>query len=442
MPAVLPFRALRYSPQLGPQMAKLVAPPYDVITPAEQDALYAAHPHNIVRLILAKEGPLGDRYASAARDLAEWRAHGVLVEDAQPSLYVYAQRYKLPTGEEHTRQGFVAAVRIEEPGEGVKAHERTLAAPLEDRFRLMMATHANLSQVFALYRDPERAIDSVLTTHRGAPVASFTTSDGIEHTLWRVTDAGALATVRERLAREACIIADGHHRYETSLRYRNEMRARHPEAGPNASFEFVTVFLCNTSDPGLTILPTHRLLAAGAPFDAAKLRIGLQKHFFVTERMTPPPTNHGARLLARELQSASEKGPCFAVSVPSMPTTLVCILKPDLDLNALEGMPRAASLQKLDVTVLHQLCLEPLLGVTAEAARAGTLEYEHDTGAALTRLRERKNAACFFLPPTRIEQVFEVAAAGERMPQKSTFFFPKIASGLVLRAIDPSNRLG
>ena len=445
MPVIAPFKALRYGAPLASQMSKLVAPPYDAISPGEQEALHAAHPNNVVRLILAKDGAHADRYATAAQTLGSWLEKGVLVEDDTPALYVYAQRYTLPTGEELSREGCIAAVKLEpfappspgtDLGHGVKAHERTLEPPLEDRLKVMMATQANLSQPFALYQDAEREIDTRLARHRGEPVLRFRTADGVTHALWRVLDAGAIAFVAGRLRDAALVIVDGQHRYEAALRYRDAMRQKHPNAGPDASFEYLPMFLCNAADPGLTVLPTHRLLAPGTELNPDKLIEGLSKHFFITQRLTPPATSHGARLLARELKAAGERGPCFAVTVPKMPTTLMCILKPGLDLSELPGLPAADSLRMLDVTVLHALCLEALL-----AQPAGRLEYEHDASVALDRVMSARNPAGFFLPATRIEQIFAAAKASERMPPKSTLFYPHLASGLILRRLDASTRV-
>jgi uncharacterized protein (DUF1015 family) len=437
MPVLAAFAALRYDSAVVGDLAKVVAPPYDVISPAEQDALYRAHPQNVVRLILAKDSDGADRYASAARDLSDWRARGILKLDPTPALYPYEQRFTLATGEEHTRAGFIALVRLEDPGKGVKPHERTLAAPLEDRFRLMSATHANLSQIFAIFRDPAREVDAALSGARGEPVAQARTADGIQHAMWRVTDPAVIAAVAKRLREEPLIIADGHHRYETALRYRAAQRTLQPSASPRASFEYVPMFLCNTADPGLVILPTHRMLRSAEGFDVASLRQRLEEHFHLIERPVPPPTPMGARLVARLLADVAAHGPSFAVVSNALPSMILATVKPKLNLDEIPSVPAAPALRGLDVTALHTLCLERLVGLSAEAVtKGGAITYVKDTAEALRLCRAGEVAAGFLLPSTRIEQVAEVAEAGERMPQKSTFFYPKILSGLVLRPIE------
>lgn len=439
MPVIAPFAALRYSAALAPQMSKLVAPPYDTICPAEQEALRAVHPNNVVRLILGKEGPAEARYQSAARELAEWRERGVLAEDRTAGLYVYTQRFTLPTGEEHTRQGFMALVRL---GEGLVSHEQTVDAVREDRLELLRATSTNLSPLFALYRDPERALDPLLLRERGdAPLQQFRTPDGLQHALWSVTEPETIRRVQDRLAGQLLVVADGQHRLEAALLYRDEQRAKHPDAGPDAAFEYALAFLCNSAEPGLHLLPVHRALAQGTALDVAKLRLGLEKHFFVTERLMPPPTAAGARLLGRELKEAATRGPCFAVGVPKMPTMLICILRPGLEPASLPGMPSSPVLRQLDVTALQSLCLGHLLGLGPDATATGQLLHEPDTAAALARSRDGRAPAVFFLPAPRVEQVFAVAEANERMPPSSTNFFPKVPSGLALRSIAPAAKV-
>jgi uncharacterized protein (DUF1015 family) len=439
MPIIAPFRALRYNAAAVGDLSKVVAPPYDVISPDEQEALYAAHPHNVVRLILAKDAPDRDRYQSAARDLAEWIARGVLAPDPAPAIYPYAQRFTLATGEERTRSGFIALVRLEDFGKGVKAHERTLAAPREDRYRLMTATSANLSQVFALYRDPKREVDAAIESARGEPVAQFRTADAVWHTLWRLTDPEAIRGIAARLLHEPLVIADGHHRYETALRYRDEMRRRYPDAPANASFEYMTLFLCNTADPGLVILPTHRLLRPIPGFDPDVLANRLGEYFRISERLVPAPNPAGARSVARTLREHAEMGPTFAVAAAKRPTMLVATVKPNLDLSSIPAMPASPALRKLDVVALHAICLQTILGLSPEEIeKGGPIAYVKDFAEAIARSRTGEEfAAAFLLPATHIDHVYEVAEAGERMPQKSTFFYPKILSGLALRKIDP-----
>lgn len=435
MPVIAPFKALRYSARLAPHLAKLVAP--QSTSPTQLDALHAAHANNVAHLAWPREAG-AEPFSAAARAVGEWLEKGVLVEDDRPALYVYAQRFTRAGGEEQTREGVFAAVRLDQ----LPALERTgaaVAARRSEHEALLSATQVNISPPVALYEDAERSLDARLAQVRGEPIARLRTSDEVQHALWRVTDPSALAFATERLAHTNLVLADGHERTEAALRHRDAMRAKYPDAGPDASFEFISMFLCASAHPALNIVPTHRVLAAGEALNPDKLIAGLSKHFFITQRLTPPATSHGARLLMRELASASEKGPSFAVSVPKMPTTLVCILKPGTDLGALPGMPSAEALRALDVTALHALCLEPLLGIGADTR--GRLDFEEDTTAALQHIAAGRNPAVFFLPPARVEQVLATAQAGVRMPPRTLSLHPQLATGLVMRRVDPSARL-
>ncbi len=266
MAEIKPLRGIRYDDRrFAGELGDLLAPPYDVIDAAEQAELYARHPNNVVRLDLNEirptDHPEDNRYTRARRHLMDWLAQGVLKVESEAALYVHDQEFDDGKGGRALRRGFIGRVRLAEYDEKiVLPHERTLRGPKIDRLELMKATEANLSQVFLLYSDPERAVDAALDAARAAePALDVTTADGIRHRLWPVTDAGAVATVEAFFADQALLIADGHHRYETALAYRDFRRGLTETGGPDAPYEFVTSFMVNMNDPGLLVFPTHRL---------------------------------------------------------------------------------------------------------------------------------------------------------------------------------------
>src|SRR4051794_14831255 len=396
MADISPFAGLRYAADRVGDLASVLCPPYDVIGDDERRELEARHPENVVRLELPR-GADDARYATAARLLAAWTAEGVLRPDARESFYLYEQQFG-HAGQRYTRRGFFAAVRLE-PLERrvVLPHEKTLSAPKEDRRRLLRATRTQISPVFGLYRDPGGAargiIDEIAT---GAPAVDATTTDGIRHRLWPMTTAAALDGLRILLADKQILIADGHHRYETALGLAPELRPLDVAAGAAAS-DFVMMFLARAEDPGLLVLPTHRLVKDLPDFSFDGLCAAASAAFDVTQGDETTAPEIEARL-AQE----GAKRVTFAVRAPGRPFTVWLGLKSFLDLSAL-GPP---TLRNLDVTVLHSVILGPLLAIDAEAlANQSFLTYTHDTAEALARVDRGEVQAAFFMNATKVEQV-------------------------------------
>jgi uncharacterized protein (DUF1015 family) len=415
-----PLRGVLFDAAKAGPLESLIAPPYDVISPAERAALAARSPHNVVRLVLP-EGEGDARYANAARQYRDWRASGVLRQDAQPALYRYQQEFAAD-GRDHTRTGFIGRVRLRRFDEGVVVpHERTLAAPRQDRLKLTRACGAWFSQVFALYSDPSNAAEAAFAeVATRPPELEARTPDGAIHRLWRVTDAEMQRRVAAALSDKRAYIADGHHRYETMLALREELATEGAQYGP--------IFLCRMEDPGLLVLPTHRVVHSLPSFDLPRV-LRAAAELFTVEEQEPA----GAAQVRAQLARRGEGAPTLALA--SGGKVFLLSLRSDLDLAG--ALPGPAVLRHLDVTILHALVLERILGIDRAAQeKQVNLRYVKDLGQALREAGEPGVQAAFLLNPTRVADLKSVADAGEVMPQKSTYFFPKLASGLVVQPLD------
>ena len=432
MPEIRPFRALRYDPETVGDLDRVMAPPYDVIGPAEHRALLARHPRNAVRLDLPAEEPgdgPDDRYRRAARTFAAWRSDGTFHKDPRPSLYVYEQAYRVPGGdEERVQRGFFGRLRLEPfgPGSGVLAHERTLDAPKEDRYKLLRATGANMSPVVGLYAEPAGRAPAILEQLAAAPPdVAVRDNDRVAHRLWVVAEVGPGGSAVDELLRIATAgpitIADGHHRYETALRYRDERRmTRSCETDP--AFDFILALLLDVGEP-LTVLPTHRVVCGLGAEGTATLERGLPELFEaepagpdeLIRRFGPPLTLGGAGRFGLWTRRGG-----------ALLTARRAAIEPLLP-------AASAALRGLDVTLL-QVALDRLAGVGPAAAAAGRLAYTKSPAEAVAWVDAASDGAdaAFLLEPTPIASVLAVAAAGEAMPQKSTYFYPKALTGLLV----------
>lgn len=442
MADLAPFRGILFDPSRV-DLAKVLAPPYDVIDPDERARLAAADPHNVVRLILP-EAPGGDgggdAYAAAAKTLAAWLGSGVLRRDDRRAVYRYQQAFTHPDlgDREVVRTGFIAAIRLQPFAERVVLpHERTLRAPREDRLALMTATSAHLSQPFALYRDPAGEVERLLRKHeRDAPVFDVRLPDGVRHTLWRIADAETIGKLRHLMAPRKLYLADGHHRYETMVALRDRLAAR-GELAPYSAAQYGTMFLCPMDHQGLVTLATHRVLHGVDGFTGAGLLDRLRGTFAV-DRIDGGAASPAA--IRASLADAPGHQPALAVAFPGEPHAWRLTLEPSANARALARASKSTAL--LDVSLLHGLILEEALGVTpAQQEAQAHLRYVKDTGAALAQLGAPGTQAVFVLSPIGVDVVRQVADAGDVMPQKSTYFFPKLASGVVMNRVDPDEDL-
>ncbi len=435
---VEPFRAVRYAEGAPGGLSRRIAPPYDVISPAQRDALASRDPHNVVELILPQDRPGEDRYARAGRTWRQWLAEGVLREDAEPALYVLHQRFSWD-GEPRLRRGFLARLRLREFADGVVLpHEKTLSGPKADRLALFQEVRANLSPIFSLYPDERGEVDALLAPAVDRlPDAAASGDDGhgpIENRLWRVGDPGVIGRVREAMAARRAYIADGHHRYETALNYAKQADARRPD--PGAPHHFVLSYFCAMSDPGLLILPTHRLLHGLPGFELGRLLAAAGGEFTITPIQEDLKEEEGRSRALAALREAGERRPSF-LAVDRGRAALLS-LSPGLRLEGIVELPRSSEVRGLDVTLLHGLVFQRILGLSpASQERKENLDYVKDAAEAVAAVAAGTAQAAFLLNPTRMGQVRSVAEAGEAMPQKSTFFYPKLPSGLVFNPLVP-----
>jgi uncharacterized protein (DUF1015 family) len=439
MAYIAPFRALRYDPARV-DLTKVVTQPYDKITTAMQSSYYDADPHNLVRIILGKPQPT-DRteeniYTRAASFFQDWRRRAVFQQDSKQSLYQYVQRFQPPGGAgELERRGFIALGRIEDYSAGiVYRHEQTLAKPKADRLELLRATRAHFGQLFMLYSDPEGQIDGALSPDVGGAEDRIELRDeyGVSHQLRQVSDPGLIETVRAKMRDKKLIIADGHHRYETAMNYRNERRGMHgptPAASEPAPYELVMMTFINMEGPGLVILPTHRVVHGLESFSPEALLDRGRSYFSVEE---VDPSIDAARAVAI-LRAAGKAGTALIAVAANRaflfdtPRALASSLFQGLSLRQ----------QSLDVVQLHKCLLEGVLGISEEAIREQkNVTYIRDAGEAMARVREGAANVAFLMNPVRMQQVRDIAFAGEVLPQKSTDFYPKLLSGLTIYALE------
>ncbi|MFQ5878346.1 MAG: DUF1015 domain-containing protein [Acidobacteriota bacterium] len=427
MPVISPFRALTYAPRLRAELDHLIAPPYDVIPAERRPGIAARHPNNIVHLDLPQDGRGGDRYARAAGLLRRWVDSGVLVRDGAPAVYVCEQRFTAPTGEERTRSGFFARLRLEPYGAGtIIPHERTLDGPRRDRQRLLRATRTHLSAILLIHPDPDGRVWRMTREAAASPVYEQARDpEGTLIRIVRLADREMLEALGQRLRDAWAIIADGHHRYEASLAYQEECR----RAG-RGDADHLLAFFCSLEDPGLAIFPIHRLVHSLEGWDPSRFRERLGEYFALRPLGSP-------EALRSAVDGGRGRSGVFGLVVRGERGGWLVEWKEGagLDHPSIASVP--PPLRRLDVILLHRLVMEGILGITPEAQeRQAHLDYVRDGPELLRRMGEGRAQAGFLLNPTRMEQVIEVTRRGLRLPQKSTYFHPKVPTGLVLNPID------
>lgn len=445
MAEIIPFRALRYNPQFVPDLKLVVAPPYDVISPEAQERYHARHPHNVVRLILAKQRNAGspgqDRYARSARTFAEWQASGILRRDPWPAIYLYEQEFSVGEGHRIRRRGFMAMVRLHDyDAKVIFPHERTFSQYKDDRLQLMRACPANLEAILGFYPGPVGALSAVLVRHmEGEPSVQLVDEDGISHRLWILREPTEVAALTQALRDRPIIIADGHHRYETALNFRDERWTADTapvEVQRRRLRNWVLMNLVHAEDPGLVILPTHRLIRQRPEVAGAALRDALGRHF----RIEGFPLDRGNPVMSLRIALADlhrRRGAAAFAVYAGGEEVLILELADGTVVEELVAAGHSREYTRLDVAILHRLVIERILGIRPTSLTDDSIQYIRDEGMALAAVASGDAHLALFLNPPRVEQVQAVAMAGERMPQKSTFFFPKVLSGLVISPLDP-----
>jgi uncharacterized protein (DUF1015 family) len=439
MAQVFPFRAFRYNPAHAP-FERVLTQPYDKISPAMQEKYYASSPHNLIAVEKGRvhpgDAPGNDVYTRAAAAIQEWIRDGLVVQDPVASFYGYTQEYTVPgTSERQTRRGFIGAGRLEEYSAGViYRHEHTLSGPKADRLELLRHTRMSTGQLFLIYSDAQRRVDAVLSEAEktAAPATEMTDESGVVHRLWVVAEPERVKAIQAAMAEQKLVIADGHHRYETALNYRNERRAQAGKILEDAPYERAMMTFINTQAAGLTILPTHRVVAKLRDFKWADLRRYLEP-WFKAEKFT------GREEFLRQLSAARGQraiGVYPAAGENGERAFYVLTLREGADLARL--LPNVSALQReLDVVLLHEGILEPGLGITPQSVAAeANLTYEREAAAALDAVESGAAQIAFLLNACDVEQVIKIATAGEVMPQKSTDFYPKLMSGITMYSVD------
>jgi len=433
MADIRPFRGWRYSPSRIPDLSQVITQPYDKISKDLQQTYLARHPNSFVHLILPAAA---EPYSYSNTTCRQWAAQGILVRDTQPAIYVLHQEFEVG-GQRKTRKSFVAAIRADEFEKGtVLPHERTLSKPKADRLNLLRATRMDYEQIFMLYSDPEGIVEQALTPV-GEPALVATDDYGVVQKVWPVTDPGKLTAVRRALSDKVMLIADGHHRYETALNFRQEMEKAGTVAD-NAALRFKSTAFVNIADPGLVILPTHRLLygLGEVKWDDVLARIA---KLFETKPIKDSAVEAALSDRGRQGQlSRAGTEHVFALHTGKDKTWLLRLT----DKAAVGRLvkERSTDFLDLDVVILHTLLIEHVFGI-----KPGNIEdhvaYERKPSETLAKVDSSKYQAALLLNPTRADQVQKVAAHGERMPQKSTDFYPKFVSGLVSMDIGDNERV-
>jgi uncharacterized protein (DUF1015 family) len=441
MANIAPFKGIRYNAHKVGDLSKVVSQPYDRVRYGLQERYYDQHPYNIVRIIKGREhpndSPTDNVYTRAGEYFHTWLDAGYLLRDPNPAFYVYHQTFALPDGTELTRRAFIAALELVEFEEGiVLPHERTLSGPKVDRLNLLRATNTNFGQIFMLYPDAENRINAIFDAaiagrQPDVDVREMFEQD-VRQQLWVVADPRVTAQVVAEMApKQGLIIADGHHRYETALNFRAEMRQQYPDAPANAGFSFRMVTLVSLDDPGLTILPTHRLMHSYSAKTSAQLLSDAAEYFEVL-----PMADREALDAAMTEGSATDRRIGFYDGgyhlLRFTDPEIMARLEPD----------RAEEWRMLDVTILHELLIERVMGISKEDVESKEkIDYYRDLEDAISEVDEGKAQCVFIMNPTRMSEVRACSEQGAKMPQKSTDFYPKVITGLTAMLVGKDERL-
>lgn len=443
MAEIQPFRAYRYDTNRV-ALSDVLTQPYDKISPEVQKKYYAASPYNLIPvekgLAFPDDTPQNNVYTRAAAKVKEWIAEKILVQDASPAVYVYSQEFVVPgTETRRVRIGFIALGRVEDyDAKVVFRHERTLSGPKADRIELLQNTHAQTGQLFMLYDDPGRVIDTLLEEASRKPAPNEMKDEfGVTHRLWPVSDIATIRRIQNAMADKKLIIADGHHRYETALNFRNENRAKSPNAAPLAAPEFAMMTFINTHSKGLTILATHRLVKGLANFSLDKFKQQVAPYF---DWYAYPFQNPEERVTAyadfrKDLESEKHGRRSIGVYAGGGAFYLF-LLRRDADLEEL--LPDISAAQHgLDVVLLHRLILEKSLGITPEAIALGeNVGYKREMDGAIAAVDRGDAQIALLLNPASVHQVASIALGGDVLPQKSTDFYPKLMSGVAIYRVE------
>lgn len=429
MATIIPFKGVRYSQAKVGVLDDVITPPYDVIDAAAQNRFYEKNQYNVIRLELGKTYPddnaSNNRYTRAATAFRDWLNQGVMLHDEKPSLYLYEQEFTA-RGEKKVRSGFISGVEANDYSKGeVLPHEETLPKHKADRLNMMKTTLANFSPIFGLYADKEHRVEQLLDKARGdrKPDMEVTDDSGVINRLWVISDETTVDAVVKTMADKKIFIADGHHRYETTVTFGQEMAAQ-----GKTGYNYLMVSLVNLYNEGLVVFPTHRVVNNVRDLDVPKLLAELQDDFNVEEL----PAGTGLNDFLTRLEEKGAVAHAFGLYTQDKKFCLLTLKSEDM-LDQLQLTNRSAAWRRLDVSILHTLILEKLLGIgSQQRADESNLTYVRDEDVALASVDNGTAQLAFFMNSTKVEEVTEIASGGEKMPQKSTFFYPKVVTGMVI----------
>ena len=444
MTDIAPFKGLTYNFNSGADLSKLVAPPYDVISTDEQESYYETDPHNIIRLILGKkmkaDSDWDNKYTRASEYFRRWESTETLIRAEKPCIYLTSMTYDPGTGEtKRIRWGLIVLVRIEEQDSGViLPHEKTFSAHKDDRLKLMRSCNAQFSQIFGLYEDKNNVIlNACKSAMDFSPRIAFNFKDGSKHEMWSINDPGLFKIVADTMREKRIFIADGHHRYETSRNYRNIMRTRCGMRPANRAYDFVMMYLSNMDDEGLTILPSHRLIKQVSDFQVKDFLEKIEKNFEITSYPVPEDTTFKwCSTLKQKLRETGILNTAIGFYHNKDDKYYLFSLKQGARKRMADDIH--PSLKKLDVIVLSRLIFQEGLGFSREDLDNDRIfHYQSNISTAVSQIQSGDYQMAFLLNHTRLEHVKEIAGSSLIMPRKSTYFYPKVITGLVINKIDP-----
>ena len=441
MANILPFRGIFYNREKIKELSWVLAPPFDIISSEAQERYYQMSTYNVIRLILGKKIPgdneANNRYTRSAQFFQEWCEEGILIRDTSPSIYLLEQEYELRSdmfgevvpgskGKTAKRRGFIALAQLEDFSKGiVRPHEGTLAEPKRDRLNLLRACRANFSQIFTTYEDAENRIDRLWQKKRNeTPLIDLMNEENIRHRLWRINERESVNLIVEGMRRKKLFIADGHHRYESALEYRNELGRNNPRHSTRESYNYVMAYFVNMENGGLEILPIHRAIRSFEGFDGKRLIDGVGKYFDIKK------FNNLKELLG-QLKNEKAKNR-IGMYMGGNEFYLLSLKDEKITKGLIKG--RQKIFCELDVVILHTLIIEKVLKISPESQES--IVYSEKIDETVSKVRDGSHCVAFFLRPVKVSEFKAVVEAGEIMPKKSTFFYPKLLSGLVINKID------
>lgn len=442
MAKVFPFRGIFYNKKRIKNLSKVMSPPYDVISIEERDRFYDLHHFNVIRLILGKEFPgdneTNNKYLRAEKFFDGWLRHGVFLHDPEPYIYIYEQKYSYAK-KKYVRRGFIALLRLEDFDRGkVFPHEHTLPKPKSDRFELIRTSAANFDSVFSLYSDEKGKIEKSMKKYISRkPIIEVVDGDKIKHRLWRIDRKTTIKKIITEMSDKAVFIADGHHRYEAALKFRDEMKDKYQKFTAEESYNHIMMFFTPVQGKGLTILPIHRLIRNTPELDIGRFEDALSQYFDIEilEFTSRTESKFRKKLFGR-MKAMGEKAHVFGMYAKGANKYYLLTLKDEKIMDKIVTEDKPKEWKRLDVTIAHILIIEKILGIGKEKVESEEhVSFVKSVDEAIDAVKEGENQLAIFLNPTKVKDVIAIASAKEKMPQKSTFFYPKLLTGLLMNKI-------